>query len=289
MVIPETPRSSLSDDTLTARRSLTRSTMRARRSAGIISWTSGTSGDTAVPPVRSASRPGKTEQSRTHLRRARPSVKRKAPEGRPPGRAQPCEERHRSVRMCTAGRGCAMVRRATGQLGRPDGRALNCPLVPSCAGGSHCSHPTTPGRHPCLHGWLTSDRPGAPRGPVRERTDTPRDRRSSPTERSRSSARDLVNPSTFEQYRTKSNGCWRVVNPCRRGHETTTTPGRDERGGSAPRRRDGSGVCRGVQLSPERTPGRGHAAGVTDPRTPRCRRGPTRSARSPGGWRAPWP
>ena len=72
MVIPETPRSSLSDDTLTARRSLTRSTMRARRSAGIISWTSGTSGDTAVPPVRSASRPGKTEQSRTHHRRADP-------------------------------------------------------------------------------------------------------------------------------------------------------------------------------------------------------------------------
>ena len=203
MVIPETPRSSLSDDTLTARRSLTRSTMRARRSAGIISWTSGTSGDTAVPPVRSASRPGKTEQSRTHLKRARPSVKRKWAEWTPPGSGKAAAKT--DARVCECARsddGRATVRRATGRLGRPDGRALNCPLLPSCAGGSHCSHPTTPGRSPCLHGWLTSGRPGAPRRPVRERTDAPRDRRSSPTERSRS---QCSRPCESEHFRAIPN------------------------------------------------------------------------------------
>lgn len=227
----------------------------------------------SCPPVRGALRPGKTEQSRTHLMRPHPSVKR-------PSAAQAREERTEENATAhhklsdgvgrrsgprTRPRGCPTA------VKRPDGRALRCPLLPSRAGGSHCSHPTAPGRFLGLHGrlapaeWLVALGRGSG-----GRTAHPRALPSPPTERSRSGP-GFVNPSTFEHYRTKSNAIRDAVKPSRgaaRGRPRRQANRiRDRARAGGRRRRFGAGLV------------------VSRPGRPRSRRGPTRRVRTRAGWR----
>ena len=183
MVIPETPRSSLRADTRTARRSFTRSTMRARRSAGIISWTSGTSDDTAVPPVRvyGPARPNKVEHI-LNLPTEVSSVSEAIPGAAPAtAGARPSAQQRTS-------------RRRLKRRQRPPGE------------------PRTAVEDLTVGRWTTRFYHPAPEAPtvhIPRRPAAPRAR----TGRSLVCARIHVNPRTFEHNRTKSNAFCACVNP----------------------------------------------------------------------------